>query len=85
MCNSTSVPHVERPALLSSPETSVEGCPSGLVMRPLDIVCNANRDLSVGAFRGGLATLYVLNILDLSFGHLRRMVTVSLHFVSCEE
>lgn len=75
MCNSTSVSHIERPALLSSPESSVEECTLGLVMRPLEIVWNANRDLFLRDFRGRLDTFYILNILDLSFEHLRRMVT----------
>lgn len=66
---------IERPALLSSPESSVEECTLRLVMRPLEIVCNANRDLFLGDFRGRLDTFCILNILDLSFEHLWRMVT----------
>lgn len=44
VCNSTSVSHVERPDLLSSPESGVESAYEDWVTRPLDIVCDADRD-----------------------------------------
>lgn len=53
--------------------------------RPLEIVCNANRDLFLGDFRGRLYTFDILNILDLSFEHLWQWLQVSFPFVSYEE